>query len=169
MKTEQIKFENNRLELAVKKTDTFCNHLFGFGGHALYHCAADHFANLMFQSQEGFRIETMTVVLSLIPIVFGLFLLRMFIWNFFGKEVYNFENEKLEFWSDFKFFKTEKKSFKIRDLNFSTEHSGFENERKSVLITETKKFKHKSKVELPEKEADQLIELLNQKLNQNKQ
>lgn len=169
MKTEQIKFENNRLELAVKRPTHFVTIFLVSAATLCIIAPLIIFANLMFQSQKGFRIETMTVVLSLIPIVFGLFLLRMFIWNFYGKEVYSFENEKLEFWSDFKFFKTEKKSFKIKDVNFSTEHSGFENERKSVLIIETKKFKHKSKVELPEKEADHLIELLNQKLNQNKQ
>lgn len=169
MKTEQIKFENNRLELAVKRPTHFVTIFLVSAATLCIIAPLIIFANLMFQSQEGFRIETMTVVLSLIPIIFGIYLLRIFIWNFYGKEIYSFENGKLVYWSDFKFFKTEKKDFKIRELNFSTEHSGFENERKSVLITESRKLKHKSKVELPEKEANQLIELLNQKLNQNKQ
>lgn len=169
MKTEQISFENDRLEIAVKRPTHFVTIFLISAATLCIIAPLIIIANLMFQLQEGFRIETMTVLLSLIPIVFGIYLLRIFIWNFFGKEVYNFENEKIEFWSDFKFFKTEKKSFKIKDLNFGTEHSGFENEKKSVLTIETKKLKHKSKVELPEKETNRLIELLNKKLNQNKQ
>lgn len=39
------------------------------------------------------------------PLLFGLFLLRITLWNFYGKEVYDLVNSEMEYYADYNWFK----------------------------------------------------------------
>lgn len=161
MRTEQILYENNKLELSIKRPTHFVIIFLLSAASLCIIVPLVIFFNLLMQSEEGFRIQSFTIVLSLIPILFGLFLMKTFLLNFYGKEIYIFEETKIRFWTDYKFFKTEKLEFKIKKLKFNKEQSGFDKEEKAVLMIETDSMKHKSKVELNEQELNHLIEELN--------
>jgi hypothetical protein len=167
MKTNQINFNDNRLELSVKRPSHFITIFMLTAASFCLLVPLIFFIYLLMQSVEGFPIRLLTIVFLLIPFVFGIYLLRLFLWNFYGKEVYVFEKNKFIYLTDYKYFKDAKKEVKFKSNGFRSESSGYEKEKKAVLTIETNGQKHKSAVELPENELNKLIELLNQKLNPN--
>src|SRR5690554_2899791 len=91
MKTNQINFNDNRLELSVKRPSHFITIFMLTAASFCLLVPLIFFIYLLMQSVEGFPIRLLTIVFLLIPFVFGIYLLRLFLWNFYGKEVYVFE------------------------------------------------------------------------------
>lgn len=163
MKTEQIRFENNKLELMVKRPSHFITLLLLSAASLCIIVPILYMLNLFTQRLEGIEIHSLTILITMIPIIFGIYLSRIFIWNFYGTEVYAFENDRIIRYFNYKYFKSEKREISTKQLEFKAEHSGFENERKSILIIQSGNNNFKSKIELKETELKQLIEELNQK------
>lgn len=167
MKTEQIFFDGNKLELQVKKPSHFVVILLTSAASFCIIVPLVYFLVLLSESATGNGIQYMTIIFLLIPLLFGIYLSRLFLWNFFGREVYEFGKDKISFYRDFRYFKDSKKTFKYKDLKIKLEKSGYENEKKAILSFDTKEGRHKSMVELPENELEKLTELLNQKIKEN--
>ena len=163
MKTDQIIFKENKLELLVKRPSHFVTIFMLSSATFCVIFPVIIFINLLIESSEGFPIRLMTLVFLSIPFIFGIYLFRLFLWNFFGKEVYVFQNGKINFHTDFKYFKDSKKEIDCEDSGFGWVSSGYENEKKAVLTIKTSGKQHKSSVEIAEKDLIELTELLNKK------
>ncbi|TNE28694.1 MAG: hypothetical protein EP346_08390 [Bacteroidetes bacterium] len=53
----------------------------------------------------------------------GFYLLRLILWNAFGKEVYTFEKETVIYYADYKWFKDNRKEFYAENLIYKVVHT----------------------------------------------
>lgn len=54
---------------------------------------------------------------SIAPLLIGFYLLRIALWNGYGKELIKLENQNVTYQADYKIFKSKKLCFKLEDLN----------------------------------------------------
>lgn len=164
MKTEQIRFDNNQLILKVKTSSVFVL-IFSFGFSIFFTLFPIFLLNSIISTNNGENpIKFLTLVFLSLPFFFSLFLLRISLWNYLGKEIYIFENEKINFVADYSWFKDGRKEILNQDINFKSIPKGYENENKGVLIIESKQETLESVVKVPFPELEKLILTLNSNL-----
>lgn len=69
--------------------------------------------------------------------IFGLiafYMLRVSLWNTFGKESIQFSNNKLTYVADYHWFKDKVKEFTFENINFDIKQVGYEADNKGVLM-----------------------------------
>lgn len=77
------------------------------------------------------------VALGLLWIV-GYFSLRISLWNTFGKEELNFQEDKIEYIADYGWYKGDKKEYLNESFQISITKIGYEEDNKGVLHIQTK-------------------------------
>ena len=82
---------------------------------------------------------------------FAYYVFRVLSWNTFGKEHFSF-TEKVQYYSDFKYFKDSFKEFDNSDLSFEFEEIGYKEDNEGILIIKNSNETLKSviKVKIPE-------------------
>ncbi|MBP4138406.1 hypothetical protein [Flavobacterium geliluteum] len=81
---------------------------------------------------DGFKFLNIVFLL-----VFGLisfFMLRISLWNTYGKEIIILSENKLTYIADYKWFKDKIKEFNFEKIHFTLNKVGYEEEKKAVLI-----------------------------------
>ena len=161
MNSSQIQFSNNQLVLKVKKPSIFVL-FFSFGFATFCMLLPIIILILILSSSDGENpVKFLTLIFLSFPFFFGLFLLRISLWNSLGKEIYIFENEKINFVADYGWFKDGRKEILNQNINFNSIPKGYENENKGVLILESNGEKLESVVKIPFPELENLILNLN--------
>lgn len=61
-------------------------------------------------------------------------MLRISLWNTFGKEIIKISGNKLNYIADYKWFKDKIKEFNFESINFYLNKVGYEEDNKAVLI-----------------------------------
>lgn len=61
-------------------------------------------------------------------------MLRISLWNTFGKEIIKISGNKLNYIADYKWFKDKIKEFNFENINFYLNKVGYEEDNKAVLI-----------------------------------
>lgn len=89
----------------------------------------------------------------------GIYLLRLILWNLYGKEVFLIENQSITYYTSYKYFNDNKTVLKSKDCRFFITYSG--NSSKGVLIIESNEQKLKSCIEKEEKELLKVIKDIN--------
>ena len=91
----------------------------------------------------------------------GFYLLRVFLWNCYGKEVIIFNKENIKYYADYKYFKDGRQT--IKNVNLDIYFSEFTegSEKKGILIIENEKEKITSCIKLPKKEVKLIVDKIN--------
>lgn len=127
----QIEWNNNTLTLRVKKSPVFIRGLlfFVFVFTAIIPIVA---FVLNFINGNEFRLMS---VFSLIFFGFLSFrVLRVALWNTYGKEIIVFSNNKIVYTTDFKWFKDKVKEYEFKKLSFTSARIGYEENEEGLLI-----------------------------------
>jgi hypothetical protein len=90
----------------------------------------------------------------------GFYLLRVFLWNSYGKETISFNNNNITYEADYKWFKDGKKTKEINSPNFSIKPIGYEDENFGVLIINSENDTLESVVKIPNDQLEELISKL---------
>src|SRR5690606_33509192 len=134
MNSEQIQFNNHQLILRVKQPSIFVL-IFSFGFATFFTLFPIAILILISSLNNGENpIKFLTIFFLSIPFFFGLFLFRILIWNYLGKEIYNFNDDKINFIADFGYFKDGKREISSENIQFQIIPKGYENENKGVLV-----------------------------------
>jgi len=127
----QIHFDNNTLILKVKKSPLFGRlvlYLITF--LSVFLPLSGFILNIL--DGDGFKFLNIVFLL-----VFGLisfFMLRISLWNTYGKEIIILSEKKLTYIADYKWFKDKIKEFNFEKIYFTLNKVGYEEENKAVLI-----------------------------------
>src|SRR5690606_99190 len=127
----QIEFKQNQLVLKVKKSPllgrillyliTFLSIGLPLGGFIV---------NMI--SNAGFSFFHI-----LFLFIFGLiafYMLRVSLWNTYGKESIEFDNNKLTYVADYHWFKDKVKEFDFEKIDYEIKQVGYEEDNKGVLV-----------------------------------
>lgn len=89
----------------------------------------------------------------------GFYLLRVSLWNSFGKETIRFNKEQIIYEADYGWFKDGKKEIN-RHVEFGIRHIGYENDNEGALIIGLDEPSIKCVTKMPNSEIELLIEKL---------
>lgn len=70
-------------------------------------------------------------------LLFGLiafYMLRVSLWNTYGSELIQFNNNKLTYVADYRWFKDKVKEFSFENINYDIKPVGYEEDNKGVLV-----------------------------------
>lgn len=95
----------------------------------------------------------------------GFYLLRISLWNTYGKETINFFSSKIEYEADYFWFKDDKKSINTNRLSFSIKKLDSDSNHKGTLIIETESETIESVIKLPIHQIEEIIEKLQPLIN----
>ena len=87
----------------------------------------------------------------------GFYLLRVFLWNSYGKEVILFNQNKVTYEADYKWFKDGKKIKNIDSPSYSIKSIGYEDENFGALVINSEQDTLESVVKMPNKQLEDLI------------
>lgn len=90
----------------------------------------------------------------------GFYLLKVFLWNSYGKETILFNTNNITYEADYKWFKDGKKITDIDSPNFSIKPIGYEDENFGALIINSKNETIESVVKMPNDQLEELISKL---------
>lgn len=162
IKSEQIEFENDRLILKVKKPSLFVL-ILSFGMSFLFLLLPIIVLMAIMSTGDGENpLHFMHFVFLAIPFSFGVFLLRISLWNYYGKEVYNFGQKNLEYFADYNWFKDSVKSMKMSDLYFLFKIYN-ENDNVGQLLISDGQSEIESVIKLPVDDLEKLVNRLESK------
>ena len=88
---------------------------------------------------------------------FAYYIFRVISWNNFGKEIFTFENDRIKYYSDFKYFKDSFKEIENNDLKIEHEKIGYIEDNLGVLTIMNKTDSLKSVIKVPIPELTELI------------
>jgi len=89
--------------------------------------------------------------------VLGFYLLRVFLWNSYGKEVILFTQNNVTYEADYKWFKDGKKIKNIDFPNYSIRPIGYEDENFGALIIDSEQDCIESVIKMPNEQLEDLI------------
>ena len=97
----------------------------------------------------------------------GFFMLRISLWNTFGKETIVFDNPEIIYEADYKWFKDGKKSYNINPPYFSIEMIGYKEDQIGALLISDGDENEliESVVKIPIDQLEALIEILKKEFN----
>lgn len=137
---------------------------------------------MFFFSFISFLLPIFGIILSIISkngihfghflslVIFGLlgfYLLRVVLWNTYGKETFNFENDLISYEADYGWFKDRVKEISKDGLTFSIQKVGYEDENKAVLTMNSGSQKIKSATKMVTEDIEELLSKLHGILDQN--
>lgn len=95
------------------------------------------------------------------PILFGLmgfYLLRLALWNTYGKEIITFDNSTLNYIADYGWFKDGRKRKSLTDkIEFTIQNVGYEEDNKGKLLINLSKDQLQCVTVMPVHELEMLI------------
>lgn len=162
MKSEQIEFENDRLVLKVKKPSLFVL-ILSFGMSFLFLLLPLIVLMAIMSTGDGENpLHFMHFVFLAIPFSFGIFLMRISLWNYYGKEIYIFGHENLEYFADYNWFKDSVKLMKMSDLYFLFKFYS-ENDKVGQLLISDGQSEIESVIKLSNDDLEKLVNRLESK------
>ncbi|MDY0905735.1 hypothetical protein [Pedobacter sp. CFBP9032] len=90
---------------------------------------------------HGNGITFFSLIIIAIFFMLGYYLLRISLWNTFGKEIIWIGHEKIVYKADYGWFKGDKKEIYLKNLNYLIKPCEFEKNNMRVLILESDKSK----------------------------
>jgi len=87
----------------------------------------------------------------------GFYLLRVFLWNSYGKEVISFNQNNVIYEADYKWFKDGKKIKDIDSPNYSIRSIGYEDENFGSLVISSDQYSIESVIKMPTEQLEDLI------------
>src|SRR5690606_8611027 len=91
--------------------------------------------------------------------IFGLiafYMLRVSLWNTYGSEVIQFDNNKLTYVADYHWFKDKVKEFTFENIEYDIKQVGYEEDNKGVLVIkfdDDKVLETVTKIPIPDLES----------------
>ncbi|MEM0577974.1 hypothetical protein [Flavobacterium polysaccharolyticum] len=159
----QIQYNNNTLILSVKKSPLFGRLiLYTITFLSIFLPLSGFTFNLL--SGNGLKFSNLVFLF-----VFGLisfFMLRISLWNTYGKEIIKISENQLNYIADYNWFKDKIKEFSFKNIIFNLNEIGYEEDNKAVLII---KFDNGTVLEtvtkIDIKELNNLLDKLNKNYN----
>lgn len=90
----------------------------------------------------------------------GFYLLRVFLWNSYGKETIIFTNDGITYEADYGWFKSSKQFANIVETHFMISPIGYEDENLGVLIIRINESTIETVTKLPQETLEKLIQEL---------
>jgi hypothetical protein len=87
----------------------------------------------------------------------GFYLLRVFLWNSYGKEVISISQNNITYEADYKWFKDGKKIKNIDSPNYSIRPIGYEDENFGALVISSEQDCIESVIKMPNEQLEDLI------------
>ncbi|NTD99966.1 hypothetical protein G6M26_42760 [Agrobacterium tumefaciens] len=106
---------------------------------------------------HGNGITFFSIIIIAIFFMLGYYLLRISLWNTFGKEIIWIGHEKIVYEADYGWFKGDKKEIYLENLNYLIKPCEFEKNNMGVLILESDKSKIECVVQVPIIELETLL------------
>jgi len=159
---EQFKLENNKITLTSKPSPLFARGLILF--FAIISILLP-VGGMIGSMANGNRFHIGFLITTGIFGLIGFYLLRVFLWNSYGKETIVFSKNQVTYEADYKWFKDGKKTQNFESLEFSIKPIGYQEDNIGTLVIESNEDCIESVVKMPNKELDSLILELKQVLN----
>lgn len=90
----------------------------------------------------------------------GFYLLRISLWNTYGKETLIFSKNKIIYEANYGWFKDAKKEISLENVRFSFVPVGYEEENNGVLLVENDNNKIQCAVKMPKENVEEIIQEL---------
>lgn len=154
----QFLFDEDELILLVKRPNGFLRGFFFFFAFASPLLPLLGFIGSVVNG-NGFHFGFI-IGLALFSLL-GFYLLRMALWNTYGKEVIKFSRNKISYEADYGWFKDGKKEIDVVErTTYGIEILGYEDENKGALLIIHGKEIHQCVTKMDTAELEQLIEEL---------
>ncbi|MFL5762356.1 MAG: hypothetical protein ACJ77K_00355 [Bacteroidia bacterium] len=127
----KYEIENNSLTLFVKRSALFAR-IFLLFFIALFFLAPSFGMFSALANGRAFHIGFLFGI-GLFALM-GFYLLRIFLWNTYGKELIQFNGKTITYEADYGWFRDGRKTVDIETVVFSMKQIGFENENIAVLV-----------------------------------
>jgi multidrug transporter EmrE-like cation transporter len=157
MQSQQINFTNDRensFTISVKKTSKFARIILIFT-FLIFLIMPIIFLTFMIIERAELKIG----IFFSFALFWGFayYMFRVISWNQFGKEFFTIENDKIKYYSDFKYFKDSFKEIENNDIKIEFENIGYLEENLGVLSIKNKSDSLKSVIKVPILELNELI------------
>lgn len=153
----QFSFNNKQLKLQVVKSPLIIRCvLFLF----TFLCFALPLFGLIFNAIEGEGIKFGGILMLGIFSLIGFYMLRVSLWNRYGEERIDFNNDKISYVADYRWFKDGQKSIDRDGIIYSIKPVGYEDENNGVLVISNEKSEIESVIKIPIQKLQELILLL---------
>jgi hypothetical protein len=127
----QIEFKDNILILRVKKSNIFSRSiLYLITVLSAVLPLGGFFVNLI----NGGEFKFFNLIFLLLFGLIFFYMLRISLWNTYGKEVINISKNKLKYTADYNWFKDKIKEFDYENITFTLNKVGYEEDNKGVLV-----------------------------------
>lgn len=90
----------------------------------------------------------------------GFFMLRVSLWNSFGEEIIQFNDDQIEYVADYRWFKDGKRTLDKKSIIYSIKPIGYEDDNKGILVISNGNSEIESVVKMQNKNLEELIKLL---------
>ena len=128
---KQYHIENNQLTLYVKRSPALMR-IFMFVFSFLFFILP--IAGMIDYASSGKGMHFSFFVIIFIFSLLGFYLLRLALWNTYGKEELKFSNKTITYQANYGWFNDGIKTVDIEPLNFTILPVGYEEDKKGVLI-----------------------------------
>lgn len=153
-KKVQYELNKNVLTLRVKKTPPIIRGIFFF---LTFVFAALPLTAVIASITNGDGFHFIFVVSLGIFGLITFYMLRLSLWNTYGKEVIKFEKGMVNYEADYGWFKDGAKSKEIKELTFSIHSIGYEEDNKGVLIIDEGEDQIRCVTKMPKDQLEELI------------
>lgn len=155
---KQFEFIGNQLVLKVKKSPLIIRStLYVVTFLCFFFPILGVFYSLI--AREDFHIKYV-IFLFFFGFV-GFYMIRVQLWNTFGKEIITFEKDKVNYIADYGWFKDASKSIQGENFEYFIEPIGYESDKIGVLVISNEDNSIECVVKMPEDELKELVDDLN--------
>lgn len=156
----QASFENEKLTLSVKKSPLIIRAIL-----LVLSCCFFLFPTLgtIASVSQGGRLGFGVLLMIGVMALLGFYLLRIFLWNTYGKETFEWKTDGVWYEADYRWFRDGRKQLDSGELIFSAKTAGYEEDRLGTLIAFDGSQTVHSAVKLPMDELEKIIGILSEK------
>lgn len=154
---KQFSVYNNHLILSVAKSPIFVRLILYI---ITFLCFALPLFGIVFNIIIGNGTKFSGIVALSVFSVMGFFMLRISLWNSFGKEIIQFGDDYIEYVADYYLFKDGRKSIDNTSLAYAIKSVGYTDDNKGVLIVSNGTSEIESVVKMKNKSLEELINIL---------
>ena len=127
----QIEFNDNVLILRVKKSNVFSRLILYL---ITILCAVLPLSGFLINLINGGEFKFINLVYLLLFGLLFFYMLRISLWNTYGKEIINISKNKLKYTVDYNWFKDKIKEFDYENITFTLSKIGYDEDNKGVLV-----------------------------------
>ena len=154
----RYQLENNKLTLFVKPSPIFVRALMFMFSFMLFILPIGSMVSYI---SEGKGIHAGFFIGIFIFGLLGFYLLRISLWNTYGKEIIIFNGNKCTYYADYKWFKDGLKTEEFHNVIFAINPIGYADNNESSLIIEDDNSIIESVVKMSNEDIETLIRRLN--------